>query len=553
MGTQRATAEAAAEERVSPHLWAAAFAGSLIAHLATGAALAPLLGAERMRKPATEITFAGPSAEDAVFMPAVAQAPAESSAAVAARTPAETQTLAAGAAERAGQAGDTEALPQSPPQAEKLAALAPADTPTASPPGTRKLTPAPAATAALPVMPAELSPASEAAAIEENRPDTSLAALSDASLKAQVAVAAPVSVLQEDAFLAPTAGAATAVAAGVPAVAGERLAPAEPALPSMPGVAAMETGKPRQPAAVPLTPLGSSSPTTASAPATQTVAAVSLTTGSATRAGSSAQRLAPLPLSSAAGQAATTAASPPDRMTAGSGGDAAAGDEGARQVAALAPERPTVPPSPWEGGKAFAKRFAGGPCFAVMPAERAGVVSLEGFGIGDAAMQRFTEAARGLGPETELGFSRLSQAQCEAVDFFRLASARSDFPMAIRIDTPRVEDHGAVIGEIVRPIGKPVWLVLVDDEGEVWSIGRIAPDDGDGRIQFPVNLTSSAVGTQQLLVAISSDAVPGEDYSGRHERTAAFFSRLRRTIEEAGAEADIAIASFSVDMAEGSE
>jgi hypothetical protein len=567
MARQKALAEAPDQDGPSLFLWGSALAASLLAHAATGAALAPLLDAARPPNQATEISFAGPSAGADLLPQTVSPITVPQSSSVPAaetvqtgraeslapsrearepvalsptgsRNTQEAERLAPAAPTQAGEPADAlpalapETLAAAPVAAGPAGRLAPdldaermRSPPAASAAGARDaealgaVVPAradvPAASPlALPALP---SPAGGALS---GGTRGRLAALSDATRQGQPSNPVPTAKTSTGAVLQAAAEASVPPSSAGAAVAAPERTPAV-ALPSLRGpAAAASAAVTRVAAAQPAPASGVAAPTTERAEPLGSLAA------------DIQERALPVP--------ADTTRLP-----------AKAGEGDTEQVAVLTPLRPAVEPSPWESATFLARSYGGEPCFAVMPVEMDGAVGLVGFGVGAAAMQRLEDAAGSLARRPAAGFSGLSPAQCEAVDFFRRSVPDSSFSVALRIDTPRVEDHGTVEGEISRPAGTPVWLVLVDDEGRVERIGRLDADDGDGSVRFPVSLTDGAVATEQLLMAIAGDVVPGEGDAGRREPADAFFSALRKRIEETGARPDIAIAAFRVVPAGG--
>lgn len=238
----------------------------------------------------------------------------------------------------------------------------------------------------------------------------------------------------------------------------------------------------------------------------------------------------------------------------GENAGAGSGTAGESRVAMLEPSRPATPRDEaaerWAKATAFARGFAGVSCFAVMPSAGAGgVPGFQAFGMSIQAKRRFAEAAAGLSEKPSVAFADLSPSQCGALDFFRTAVGASDFSLAMRLDSGRVADHSEISGRISRPDGGPVWLMLIDDDGLVQTVGRVEPGEGDVVFRIPVNLTNGTVATEQLLMAISGEAMPPGWREAPSRQASAFFSILGRAMEENGTDVDVALQAFGVDPA----
>ena len=96
--------------------------------------------------------------------------------------------------------------------------------------------------------------------------------------------------------------------------------------------------------------------------------------------------------------------------------------------------------------------------------------------------------------------------QCAALEFARSLQGRGIDPVQIRIDYDEVASGAPISGQIIDPLGRKVWLVLVSPKGGVYNLtDRLSDPVGDRRsFRFAMSLAPNADPAPQLLLAVAT-------------------------------------------------
>jgi hypothetical protein len=251
----------------------------------------------------------------------------------------------------------------------------------------------------------------------------------------------------------------------------------------------------------------------------------------------------------ASGPPATAArpVQPTQRVPAASG--APRGDQ-----LALAPVRPAPPiaedrPERYPDVLDFLRRYPAGSCFVVLPSARpGGLVGLDGFARDAGTLAGFMDSfQRVTAVEASARLDAVSSAQCRALSFARTLPAYPGFSLYFDMPVRELRSGERLAGTIRNVDGRPLHLLLVDDEGKVQSVdGFVEATGAEARFGAHMTLTGGPVATRQLLLALAGEE-PLETVAQFNGAPAdLFFAELAEEIARRGLSPDIAIAAFSV-------
>ena len=202
-------------------------------------------------------------------------------------------------------------------------------------------------------------------------------------------------------------------------------------------------------------------------------------------------------------------------------------------------ETPAVTPA------AFLRDYPTQRCFAARlkeddPAGRS--VSV----IGDeaAAFERFGAAYKqALRAEPDLRGYVVRPSQCPAVDFLAAASSPAKGLPRVVLDSPLVGAGRPLSGTILGLAGRPLLLLVIDDDGNAFRLRAQASPDGESAT-FTASFTGdpSSIGKPQMVIAAASDQPLGASEKIDGAPSAALMPKL--TAEARGAGAGFALFKF---------
>jgi hypothetical protein len=221
---------------------------------------------------------------------------------------------------------------------------------------------------------------------------------------------------------------------------------------------------------------------------------------------------------------------------------------------ALAPVRPAPPiaedrPERYPDVLDFLRRYPAGSCFVVLPSARpGGLVGLDGFARDAGTLAGFMDSfQRVTAVEASARLDAVSSAQCRALSFARTLPAYPGFSLYFDMPVRELRSGERLAGTIRNVDGRPLHLLLVDDEGKVQSVdGFVEASGAEARFGAHMTLTGGPVATRQLLLALAGEE-PLETVAQFNGAPAdLFFAELAEEIARRGLSPDIAIAAFSV-------
>jgi serine/threonine-protein kinase len=157
---------------------------------------------------------------------------------------------------------------------------------------------------------------------------------------------------------------------------------------------------------------------------------------------------------------------------------------------------------------AFLRDYAAGPCFAVRsrdddPSGR----TVTTIGADPAAFERFGAAfQQAVRARPALQALVVQPSQCPAVDFLKSASSSAHGLPRIALDNAEVGKNRPLSGTVSGLNGRPLLLMVVDDDGAVIRL-RAQAAQGADTATFSASFTGdpSSFGKPQLLIAVAAD------------------------------------------------
>jgi serine/threonine protein kinase len=197
---------------------------------------------------------------------------------------------------------------------------------------------------------------------------------------------------------------------------------------------------------------------------------------------------------------------------------------------------------------AFLRDYAAEPCFAVRardddPAGR--VVTT--IGADPAAFERFGAAfQQAVRARPELHALVVQPSQCPAVDFLKAAFSSARGLPRISLDRAEVGKNRPLSGTVSGLNGRPLLLMVVDDDGAVIGL-RAQAAPGADTATFSASFTGdpSSFGKPQMLIAVAADQPIGAGEKLAGAPSAETMPRL--AAQSRAAHADAAVALFKFD------
>ncbi|MFN4158029.1 MAG: hypothetical protein ACK4GO_06445 [Gemmobacter sp.] len=427
------------------------------------------------------------------------------------------------------------------------------------------------------VAPVAASGADRASA-DAARPTAPVAAAPAIAAAPRVGGVAPVSAAPPSAGLRPppsvveVAGPTRLGVIAVPApstTAVEALRPATPDAPT-PTATATTTAPPAIAAAA--APPATATATTATSTATTATAAVTTATATTTTA---ARVTAVAPAASGV-QAASPAASTAARVASVAVPAPPALPRGAERLAAAAPApeaplRPVTPPPPepradqpgiaapdadlpppettYRDVLTLLAETPAPPCFAALPTlSEDGEFQLEVFAQSEADLAIFAaRLTETLGQVPNATLKPVSPAQCAAIDALRASPAYPAFTIYFDLASRDIASGTALEGRIGNTGGGILSFLVIDDEGTVQDLFTFLKfTAGEARFSVPLSLTDGPVATRQLLMALSTPALPRTVLDMNGAAAADFFAALATEFSARAMRADMSLVAFSV-------
>jgi hypothetical protein len=189
------------------------------------------------------------------------------------------------------------------------------------------------------------------------------------------------------------------------------------------------------------------------------------------------------------------------------------------------------------------------PCFAALPTlSDTGDFQLEVFARTETDLADFAARLRErLGQVPNATLKPVSAAQCAALEALRAAPAFPAFTIYFDLAARDITSGSALEGRVGNTGGGVLTLLVIDDEGTVQDLAtflRFAA--GEARFSVPLTLTAGPVETRQLLMALSTPAVPRTVIDLNGAKADAYFPALTAELRARGMREDVAMVAFSV-------
>ena len=223
------------------------------------------------------------------------------------------------------------------------------------------------------------------------------------------------------------------------------------------------------------------------------------------------------------------------------------------QVSPPAPRRPAAPP-PAPGSPAavvselIAKIRArvADPCLVAMPRQRAdGSPELVMLAADEGSITDFATAVLAeIDPRPGQRGELVDNRQCPALAYVRENPAYPAFRLTLGLATDSISSGEELQGAVGRYAGRYVSLLLVDDNGVVQDVGSYLTFSGDqARFSIPMRRDGNPRDTQQVLIAVATDARPATLDQSNGQLAEDFFPALQAEI---GTEVPLVMIPFDV-------
>jgi len=163
------------------------------------------------------------------------------------------------------------------------------------------------------------------------------------------------------------------------------------------------------------------------------------------------------------------------------------------------------PPTRDERAAAFVRSFDGGECFLVKALPGGGGRGYLGLGDQLAPFQRFEEEFRKeVGAEPQLSLRLIAPPECAALDLLRPGADDSSSAPRVTLADYRVGRNKPLSGAVANLAGRPLFLLLVDNQGKAYRIDAKTQPGGDSAtFSIPLIPDAGSVGPIQLVMAVA--------------------------------------------------
>jgi hypothetical protein len=203
--------------------------------------------------------------------------------------------------------------------------------------------------------------------------------------------------------------------------------------------------------------------------------------------------------------------------------------------------------TPPMAASAFLRDYPPPPCFAARARDDdPSGKTITAIGADPAVFETFDAAFRkAVKAEPDLHGLVVRPKQCPAVDFLASAAPAAKPAPRIVLDNPLVGKNRPLSGTILGLGGRPLLLIVVDDDGAVFRLRPQSAGGGDSAT-FTANFSGdpSSFGKPQLVIAVASDRPLASDQSINGAPSAEFMPKLAAEGREAGAGAGVALFKF---------
>jgi len=208
----------------------------------------------------------------------------------------------------------------------------------------------------------------------------------------------------------------------------------------------------------------------------------------------------------------------------------------------------TQPRTPVESVQSYISGYDGGACFFLWPLDVAEKrADLEGFGSGAEPFVTFDAAFKqAQGFEATINLRPVTAAQCPMVDFLRQLGQAIDRSPKLQIGAFAMKSGDVLSGTVDSAAGQNLDVVLVGDDGLVYSLASYLKRDG-AKTGFTLKLESSGAGARPQIVLALTSLAPFPALSGPNPAPASeFFPNLARDIAASGGKLGLAIKYFRI-------
>jgi serine/threonine-protein kinase len=196
---------------------------------------------------------------------------------------------------------------------------------------------------------------------------------------------------------------------------------------------------------------------------------------------------------------------------------------------------------------AFLRDYPAARCFAArIKGDDAAGRTVAVVGADAADFERFGAAFKqAVRAEPDLRGFVVLPSQCPAVDLLAAASASAKGLPRVVLDSPLVGAGRPLSGTILGLAGRPLLLLVIDDDGKAFRLRAQASPGGESAT-FSASFTGdpSSIGKPQMVVAVASDRPIGAGETIDDAPSAALMPKLAAQGRDAGAGAGFALFKF---------
>jgi serine/threonine-protein kinase len=198
----------------------------------------------------------------------------------------------------------------------------------------------------------------------------------------------------------------------------------------------------------------------------------------------------------------------------------------------------------------YIRDYEGGDCFVLIPTQLGSrSAAIEGFGSSPAAFEAFDEAfKRANGFEAQISLRPVADTQCPAVNFIRRVGVDAERAPQLQIESFSLRDGENLNGTVAKLGTRHVGVILVSDEGFVFSLASYIKREGDAA-KFTLRLRQPAGPRPkpQLVMAIASAQPLALLSNGKPVQAEALFPLLLDEARISGLTLDVAIKYFRLE------
>lgn len=194
--------------------------------------------------------------------------------------------------------------------------------------------------------------------------------------------------------------------------------------------------------------------------------------------------------------------------------------------------------------------FSGNECFSASPVSTdAGGFSVESLAIAPDDNDRLHQAVlEAFGDQVSFQGSTITPEQCRALGFLGGAAGSVGEKVRLGVDARTIVSGSTLTGILEGTADRVVHLLIVDDDGNIQAANAYTETVGpDTRFEIPLVVTGAGSARAQILFSVVVDEMMQTAAKAVDVPADKFFDALEFELIVKGLEADLAVASFTVE------